>query len=75
MKKAITLATLFVMVFTMAVDITLTTAEKAHADVVIIYCSRDTGTNCPTQANPYYLYVQDRHGRRFVGCCNANSPD
>lgn len=75
MKKAITFAALFVMVFTMAVAITLTTAEKAHADMVGIYCSRTTGSNCPTQANPYYLFVVDRHGQHFVGCCNANSPD
>ncbi len=75
MKKLIALATLFVMVFALAVGITLMSTESAHAFPTIIYCSRVTGPNCTNPANPYYLYVRDRTGQHFVGCCNANTPD
>ena len=75
MRKAIAFSVLFVMVFAMAVGFTLTTAEQAHAFPTIIYCSRDTGPNCTNALRPYYMYVQDRTGRHFVGCCSANTPD
>jgi hypothetical protein len=74
MKKLIAFASLFVMVFGLAIAITLTSTERAEAFPIAIYCSFDTGPNCTTQTNPYYLYIIDRTGRHFVGCCSGGFP-
>jgi hypothetical protein len=71
MKKMRIILALFLFVFGLSTAVTLLTADKAEAFPTIIYCSRDTGSLCTNPANPYYLYVVDRTGRHFVGCCNG----
>jgi hypothetical protein len=71
MKKASFLAMLFLAVMVASTAMTLLTTQKAEAIATYIYCSRETGVKCTNPANPYYLYVVDRTGRHFVGCCNG----
>jgi hypothetical protein len=71
MKKASSFAMLFLLVLLSSMAVTLLTTQKAEAIATYIYCSRDTGVKCTNPANPYYLYVVDRTGRHFVGCCNG----
>jgi hypothetical protein len=71
MKKVVVFLTLFLVVGVVAMGVTLFTPQKADAFPTYIYCSRDTGAQCTNPLYPYYLYVVDRTGRHFVGCCNG----
>jgi hypothetical protein len=75
MKGKRTIIAMLIMVFVLSFAAAFMTADKAMAarpDIpTIIYCSRDTGPNCTNPNYPYYLYVRDRSGTHFVGCCNG----
>jgi hypothetical protein len=71
MKKAAFFAMLFLAVMVCTTAVTLLSTEKAEAIATYIYCSRQTGASCTNPAFPYYMFVVDRYGQHFVGCCNG----
>ena len=75
MKGKRTIIAMLIMVFVLSFAVAFVTAEKAMAAKptipTIIYCSRQTGPNCTNPNYPYYLFVRDRYGTHFVGCCNG----
>ncbi len=75
MKKVAVLIALFLVVLVASAGMTMLTAEKASAAgtniATYIYCSQQTGANCTNPLYPYYLFVVDRYGQHFVGCCNG----